>query len=253
MRALTTAEVAESSMRIVENIFFWFFRIPFFGRRIARGADRLKGRVQQAMMRAFKDEVRPRNWSNVELRKFAPLYDGDVINVSGWRDEDKTGSSYRGYFSAARSYAVSNFVGERGIQGHPGEVALDLEGEIPDALRGRYQVVFNHTTLEHIFDIRKALANLCSLSSDTVILVTPFIQLVHSEPGSYGDYWRPSPMALERMLAESGFEVLHQSSNDNAWYFVYVFTLASRCPERWRGRIPFHNSAADSGTKMFST
>jgi hypothetical protein len=249
---MAMAEGAESSMRIVENFFFWLFRIPFFGRRIARAANRLKGQVQQAMMRAFKDEVRPRNWSNVELRKFAPLYDGDVINVSGWRDEDKTGSLYREYFTAARSYAISNFVGERGFQGLLGEVALDLEGEIPEALRGRYQVVFNHTTLEHIYDIRKALANLCSLSCDTVILVTPFIQLVHTEPGSYGDYWRPSPMALERMLAESGFEVLHQSSNDNAWYFVYIFTLASRYPERWRARIPSHNSAADSGIKMFS-
>jgi hypothetical protein len=238
-------------MRIVENFFFWLFRMPFFGRRIARAANRLKGQVQQAMMRAFKDEVRPRNWSNVELRKFAPLYDGDVINVSGWRDEDKTGSWYRNYFTSARSYTVSNFDGERGIQGQPGEVALDLEGEVPADLRGRYQVVFNHTTLEHIYDIRKALANLCALSRDTVILVTPFIQHVHSEPGSYGDYWRPSPMALERMLAENGFEVLHQSSNDNEWYVIYAFTLASRYPERWRARIPFHNSAADSGIKMF--
>ena len=248
---MAIAEGEESSMRVVENFFFALFRMPILGRWFARAANYLKGKVRQAMMRAFKDHVRPRNWSNVELRKFAPMYDGDVINVSGWRDEDQTGSSYREYFTAARSYAVSNFVGERGFQGQLGEVALDLEGEIPEALRGRYQVVFNHTTLEHIYDIRKALANLCSLSCDTVILVTPFIQHVHSEPGSFGDYWRPSPMALERMLAENGFEVLHQSSNDNAWYVVYVFTLASRDPERWRARIPFHNSAADSGITMF--
>ena len=238
-------------MRIVENIFYWIFRMPAFGPWIARAANYLKRQVRQAMMRAFKDQIRPRNWSNAELMKFAPLYDGDVINVSGWRDEDKTGSSYRNYFTSARSYTVSNFVGERGVQGQTGEIELDLEGEVPADLRGHYQVVFNHTTLEHIYDIRKALANLCALSGDTVILVTPFIQPVHMEPGSYGDYWRPSPMAMERMLADNGFEVLCQSSNDNAWYIIYVFTLASREPERWRTKIPFRKSAADLGIKMF--
>jgi hypothetical protein len=58
-------------------------------------------------------------------------------------------------------------------------------------------------------------------------------------------------MAMERMLADNGFEVLYQSSNDNAWYIIYVFTLASREPERWRTKIPFRKSAADLGIKMF--
>jgi len=238
-------------MRVVENFFYALFRLPVLGRGFALVANRLKSRVRQAMMRAFKDQIRPRNWSNAELRKFSSLYEGDVINVSGWRDEDQTGSYYRNYFTGARSYSVSNFTGERGLQGQTGEVELDLEGEIPANLKGNYQVVFNHTTLEHIYDIRKALANLCVLSCDTVILVTPFLQQVHSESGAYSDYWRPSPMALERMLKENGLEVLYQSSNDNAWYAVYVFTLASREPARWRNKIPFHKSAEDSGMKLF--
>jgi hypothetical protein len=71
------------------------------------------------------------------------------------------------------------------------------------------------------------------MSSDTVILVTPFLQQVHYEPGSYGDYWRPTPAAIEKMLAENGFTVIYQSANDNPWYIVYMFTIATRKPHAY--------------------
>lgn len=190
------------------------------------------------MKRARKNQVRPRNWSNAELRKFAPLYSGAVINVSGWKDEDQVGNHYRDYFPAANRYAVSNYAGEKGVQGAEDEVFLDLEGDVPEPLLRQFQVVFNHTTLEHVYDIRKAVANLCALSDDTVILVTPFLQQVHFEAGSFGDYWRPTPQCLERLLQENGFQVVYQSANDNEWYIVYVFTIATRHPERYAAKIP---------------
>jgi len=31
----------------------------------------------------------PRIWSNAELRKFAHLFSGSIVNVSGWIDKDK--------------------------------------------------------------------------------------------------------------------------------------------------------------------
>ena len=52
------------------------------------------------------------------------VFFGDMFfrqNVSGWRDEDKTGGHYRDYFSAATSYAISNYRGESGITGVTGE------------------------------------------------------------------------------------------------------------------------------------
>ncbi len=190
-----------------------------------------------AMKRLRRDQIRPRNWSNVELAAVAREFSGAVINVSGWLDEDKIGKHYRDYFTQASEYCISNFCGEHGATGRPEEIFIDLEGDIPDALRRRFQVAFNHTVLEHVYDIHRAVANICALSDDTVILVTPFLQQVHYADGSYGDYWRPTPMCLEKMLAENGFQVVYQAANDNPWHIVYVLTIAMRDP-RAHASIP---------------
>ncbi len=148
----------------------------------------------------FTDRVYrlPRLWSNEELRKFSGLFTGSVINVSAWRDEDKEGGKYKNYFSSASSYRVSNYVAEkRGYQGEEGEIFLDLEKGLSSELKGRFDVVFNHTTLEHIYNYKKALRNICALSRDVVIVVVPFLQPMHDE---YGDYWRFSPSAVKKCL-----------------------------------------------------
>ena len=54
---------------------------------------------------------RARIWSNKELKKIAPKFSGDVINVSGWVDEDKEGKIYREYFVNANTYTISNLGG----------------------------------------------------------------------------------------------------------------------------------------------
>lgn len=185
------------------------------------------------MRRARRNQVRPREWSNKELARVAPMFDGAVINVSGWRDEDQRGGHYRDYFCRARSYVVSNFRGARGMENEPGDaVYIDLEDSLPAELAGRYQVAFNHTTLEHVFEIRRAIANICTLSSDAVILVTPFLQSVHFEEGAFGDYWRPTPMCLNRILADNGFTTMYQAANDTPWHYVYLFTVAVRDVDR---------------------
>ena len=43
--------------------------------------------------------------------------------------------------------------------------------------------MFNHTTLEHIFEVNTAFDNMCAMSNDVVILVLPFAQVQH-ETGS---------------------------------------------------------------------
>lgn len=238
-------------MKIFQSLIVALIRLPWIGDAIVALLCALKRQTIEIMKRARKDWVRPRNWSNAELRKFAPLYTGRAINVSGWKDEDQTGGHYRCYFSNASSYVVSNFKGERGQQKKEGELFVDLTGDLADELRGLFQVVFNHTTLEHIYDISKAVANLCALSQDTVILVTPLLQQVHYEPGAYGDYWRPTPMCVRELLKENGFDVLYQSTNDNDWYIVYVFTIASRKPETWQGKIPADIASGFTGCRLF--
>ncbi|MBI4843560.1 MAG: hypothetical protein HY809_04465 [Nitrospirae bacterium] len=225
-------------MKPFETLLTAILRLPVLGEAAEGLAERLHRVTVRAMRRARRNHIRAREWSNDELRKVAGFFDGAVINVSGWRDEDKTGGLYRDYFSKASSYTVSNFSGRKGSSDGIGDVFIDLEGEVPPDLRRRYQAAFSHTTLEHIYDIRRGIANICSLSHDSVILVTPFLQAVHDMEGSFGDFWRPTPMCISRMLEEEGFETIYQSSNDNPWHVVYVFTVASRKPGLYKGRLP---------------
>jgi hypothetical protein len=203
------------------------------------------------MLRKHKDYLRPRNWSNAEIKKVASLYDGDVINVSGWKDEDKTGGHYKNYFTNASSYTIANYSGAKGFQDSAGEIFLDLTEDVPEELIRKFQVAINHTTLEHIYEIRRAFSNICLLSSDTVILVTPFLQGVHYLEGSFGDYWRLTPGCINEMFRENGFEVIYQSSNDNEWYNIYVFTVATRNPEKYGKRLVKQMVTDNIGVRLF--
>lgn len=224
--------------RLFETLLAAALRVPFLGAPFERLLEWLFHQSARAVKRARRDYIRPRQWSNAELRRLAPMFKGATINVSGWLDEDKLGGFYRQYFPNASSYIVSNYSGARGKAEGDASIFLDLEGDLPVEQAGKYQIVFNHTTLEHVYDIRRAVANLCALSNDAVILVTPFLQNVHFVEGSFGDYWRPTPMCLTRMLAENGFTTIYQSCNDNPWYTVYLFTIAARNPANYRDRLP---------------
>lgn len=67
----------------------------------------------------------------------------------------------------------------RGTSGLDNELFLDLESPLPEDLVDRFDVVFNHTTLEHIFNFHQAFDNLVEMSKDIVILVVPVMQQVH--------------------------------------------------------------------------
>jgi len=178
----------------------------------------------------------PRRWSNQELRKVAPLFPGPAVNVSAWEDRDKQGSFYRDYFTAASDYSITNFGTDQGVlQGAQNEIFLDLEADLPEDLSRRFTTVFNHTTLEHVWDFKKAFGNLCALSSDIVVIVLPWLQPLHA---NYGDYWRFSPQAAVRLFSEHDFTTLYLSWNENANASVYVFAIASRDPAKWANHFP---------------
>jgi hypothetical protein len=183
-------------------------------------------------------EWQARQWSNTELRRWGPLFKGSIINVSGWEDKDKEGGCYVNYFPNRSSYLISNIGRARGWSDSGNEIFLDLSKDLPQHLKERFDVVFNHTTLEHIYDVRKAMANLCALSRDIVIVIVPFLQPLHWEPGSYGDYWRITPFALHSLFNENGFEIVYDSHNDNPVTNVYLFCIATRHPEKWRSTFP---------------
>lgn len=174
----------------------------------------------------------PRIWSNKELKKFSNIFKGHIINVSGWKDEDKEGNKYKDYFKNASKYTITNYKKEaRGFQGKAGEIFLNLEKELPKRLINKFDVVFNHTTLEHIYNVKKAFKNLCKMSKDIVILVVPFLQEFH---GNYGDYWRFSHQAVERMFKENEMNIIYMNYNNRKSESVYIFAIASKNASKWK-------------------
>ncbi len=186
------------------------------------------------MFNLFLDKKfrKPRIWSNRELKKFSNLFYGDIVNVSAWKDEDKEGGKYKNYFINANSYSITNYKKEiRGFQGIEGEIFLNLEKDLPESLLNKFDVVFNHTTLEHIYNFKKAFKNICSMTRDVVILVVPFLQEMH---GDYGDYWRFTPSAIKQMFRDNQMNIVYSSFNTDRKTSVYLFFIASKNPENWQ-------------------
>lgn len=179
-----------------------------------------------------------RKWSNKELKKFAHLFGGKILNASGWKDETKEGRYYKDYFKNSELYEISNYKTEAcGFQGLKNEFFLDLSKNINKKLINKYDVVFNHTTLEHIYNFKKAFNNLCLMSKDIVILVVPFLQQMHSY---YGDYWRFTPLAIKKMFKENKMEILYSSFNEHKRSSVYLFFIASKNSSKWKDKICNH-------------
>lgn len=111
------------------------------------------------------------------------------------------------------------------------EIFLDLTKPLPDELKQKFDVVFNHTTLEHIFDIFIAFKNLCELSKDVVIVVIPFLQEQHAE---YGDYWRITPLAIEELFRRNNMKLIYINFNDWSNGSIYIFAIGSKYPEKWK-------------------
>jgi hypothetical protein len=186
-----------------------------------------------------------RLWSNAELAKFGHLCGGSVCNVSGWEDSvrDGTTARYRDYFPSCTSYTVTNYPGQRGYSElalDAEQIPLDITKPLPPELESKFDVVLNHTTLEHVYDIEKAADALSRMSKDLLIIVVPFMQEQHFDDGSYGDYWRFTPMAICRLFQKNGVVPLYVAANDvQPWYPIYVFYIGSKHPDRWRSHFNF--------------
>ncbi len=191
----------------------------------------------------------PRIWSNRELEKIAPLFSGAIVNVSGWKDEDKEGGHYKDYFTGATSYTVTNYGGFRGFQGNEKEILLDLTQVLPGELHGKFDVVFNHTTLEHIFDTRTAFKNLCLMSKDIVIAVVPFAQTQH-EHENIRDFWRFTPTCMRYLFEENGMKLIYESANEHGNAGIYVTAIGTKNPQKWTGKLPVYDQVDDAAWRL---
>lgn len=177
-----------------------------------------------------------RAWTNQELKRISPSLGGDVVNLSGWEDKDKEGGIYRDYFPKANSYTVTNYSPSHSGQ-QPNEIYLDLAAPLPNKLKQKFDVVFSHTNLEHIFDVFAAFSNHCKMSRDIVIVIVPFIQQQH-ETAEYKDYWRFTPSSLRELFRINGLTTIYESYNNVPNSVNYLFFVGSRHPKRWRKVMP---------------
>ena len=157
------------------------------------------------MLKSTLRSLSGRLWSNTELASVAPRlgHYSSVVNVSGWRDGDKEGNRYQHYFTRAIEYTVTGFPGDA-VKGsgeddkNNATVDLDLSQPAPSALVRSFDVVFNHTVLEHVEDPRFAFRQLAALTRDVLIVVVPWRQQLHFIEGNFGDFYRISPMMMRK-------------------------------------------------------
>ena len=201
--------------------------------------------LRSLAIRVLPKVIEPRAFSNSMLRKYAKYFGGDVINVSGWDDRDSEGGYYQNYFAGHKRYVVSNVgIADKGFGSLSSsllgknieEIEIDLEQPLPQNCVGAFDVVFNHTTLEHIFEFDTAFKNLCDMSKDAVIIVVPLLQQIHIA-GSFGDYWRPTTLALMKLFKKNGFTPLVLATNDQPFFPVYCFAIAVRDPQKYENII----------------
>lgn len=114
---------------------------------------------------------------------------------------------------------------------------MDLEEPLPEALRGKFDVVFNHTVLEHVFDCQLAFRNMAQMSRDILITVVPFCQNQH-EMESFKDYWRFSASALRLMYQKQGMTVIYEAGSGHVGSANYLFFVGSRRPQVYIGKLP---------------
>lgn len=188
-----------------------------------------------------------RIWSNEIIRKIAPLFHGDIVNISGWNDYDKEGEYYKNYFINARSYTITNYTGVRGFVGNDNEIFLDLSADVPNELIAKFDVCFNHTTLEHIFDVHKAFSTICAMSRDIVLVVVPFSQIEH-ETESYRDYWRFTASCMRQLFEENGMDVIYEAQSPYRNAATYLLFVGSKHPNSWRNKLPDYEYIKDSGS-----
>ncbi|MFC1658646.1 hypothetical protein ACFL1D_04575 [Candidatus Omnitrophota bacterium] len=192
--------------------------------------------------------ILPRLWSNTILTGICPFFSGEIINVSGWDDRDKQGGSYRKYFTNATAYHISNYAGERGLADASAQTDFQIDLSLPVSSEyiERFDVVFNHTTLEHIFEVKIAFDNLCKMSRDIVIVIVPFAQELHFK-ASFGDYWRFTPISLRRLFQENKFSVIFEAVSPFKNAGIYLLFVASRHPEKWHGKMPKWQQIKEAG------
>lgn len=95
-----------------------------------------------------------------------------------------------------RFFEAHNDVAQSDVRKFPGCEVLDV---IDLNLKEEYDVILAISVLEHVYDFRRAISNMYNAlrPGGHLVLSVPFFYPLHDLPG---DYWRFTPMSLEKEL-----------------------------------------------------
>ena len=146
------------------------------------------------------------------MQKYGTMLDcldrGWKVMEVGIAGDEKPGGNYK-FFGVGNDYKTLDVVAK-----YEPDIVADicdtgLEGETWDL------IIFSQT-IEHIFDFYKAIRESARLlkPSGYLILDCPFVYPYHPEEPDFGDYWRISPTAMQKLLNSVGLETVHISLVD---------------------------------------
>ena len=170
-----------------------------------------------------------RTYSNVCLKRILALLNvTSVLNVSGWDDGDKEGGRYSDYFSQKVSkYEVSHFENDYlRSDTDLSKMVINLEDLNYQAVE-KFELVFSHTVLEHVFDQQNAFRIMCSLAEKYVVGVVPMINVLHWEK-TYDDYWRFTPHGIRKLFENNEFKLVHLEIGPTSSISQYIIFVGVR-------------------------
>ncbi len=175
-----------------------------------------------------------RYWSNDRLKEVISKLGNynEIINVSGWKDSDKEGNTYKSYFKKGVSYKISNYEADslKGLSTE-NDLSIDLSKTLPSELIEKFDIVLNHTVLEHIEKPEFAFDQMSKLTTDILITIIPWKQALHFHPGYFGDYFRISPFTMRKYYEKNGFKLVFEAFSPNYAPDIYLFYVGSRKPQ----------------------
>ena len=170
-----------------------------------------------------------RTYSNVSLKRILPLLNViSVLNISGWDDGDKEGGRYSHYFSQkVNKYEVSHFENDYlRSDTDISKMVINLEDINYQAVE-KFELVFSHTVLEHVFDQQNAFRIMCSLAEKYVVGVVPMINVLHWEE-TYDDYWRFTPHGIRKLFENNEFNLVHLEIGPSLSISQYIIFVGAR-------------------------
>jgi hypothetical protein len=170
-----------------------------------------------------------RTYSNVCLKRILALLNvKSVLNVSGWDDGDKEGGRYSDYFSQkVNKYEVSHFEDDYlRSDTDLSKIVINLEDVDYQAVK-KFELVFSHTVLEHVFDQQNAFRIMCSLAEKYVVGVVPMINVLHWEK-TYDDYWRFTPHGIRKLFENNEFKLVHLEIGPTLSISQYIIFVGAR-------------------------